>query len=40
MESPPKNVINIWNDEIPYDNGEKAEMTIFLPKEKNLQVVQ
>ena len=27
-------VINIWDDEIPFDNGEKAEMTIFLPEEK------
>ena len=33
MESS-QNVINIWNEEIPYDNGEKAEMTIFLPEEK------
>ena len=27
-------VIDIWNDHIPYDNGEKAEMTIFLPEAK------
>ena len=24
-------VINIWNGEIPYDNGDTAELTIFLP---------
>lgn len=27
-------VINIWNDDIPYDNGDTAEMTIFLPDSK------
>ena len=27
----PQKVINIWNDYIPYDNGDKAEMTLFLP---------
>ena len=27
-------VMNIWDGEIPFDNGEKAEMTIFLPEEK------
>ena len=24
-------IINIWKDEIPYDNGDTAEMTIYLP---------
>ena len=25
-------VIDIWEEEAPYDNGDKAELTIFLPK--------
>jgi acetyl esterase/lipase len=25
-------VIDIWNGDAPYDNGDKAELTIFLPK--------
>ena len=25
-------VIDIWNGNAPYDNGDKAELTIFLPK--------
>ena len=28
-------VMNIWDGEIPFDNGEKAEMTIFLPEKKS-----
>ncbi len=28
------NTINIWEGEVPYDNGEKAELKIFLPDEK------
>ena len=28
------NTINIWEGEPPYDNGEKAELKIFLPDEK------
>jgi len=27
-------VINIWNDDIPYDNGDTAELSIFLPDNK------
>ena len=27
-------VIDIWNDYIPYDNGEKAEMLVYLPNAK------
>ena len=25
-------VIDIWTGEVPYDNGDKAQLTIFLPK--------
>ena len=28
-------VINIWNGKAPYDNGDKAELTIFLPSDKS-----
>ena len=24
-------VIDIWNEEAPYDNGDKAQLSIFLP---------
>jgi len=24
----------VWNEDIPYDNGEKAELYIYLPNEK------
>ena len=27
-------IIDIWNGEAPYDNNDKAELTIFLPSEK------
>ena len=27
-------VINLWNENVPYDNGEKAELTIYLPDSK------
>ena len=27
-------VIDVWNEDIPYDNGEKAELYIYLPNEK------
>jgi len=30
-----QNVIDIWTGEIPYDNGDTAQLTIFLPK-KNI----
>lgn len=30
-ESLTQEIIDIWNEEIPYDNGEKANLTIFLP---------
>ena len=28
-------VINIWNGKAPFDNGEKAELSIYLPNSKN-----
>ena len=27
-------IINIWEDNIPYDNGEKAELSIYFPDSK------
>ena len=29
-----QNTIDIWDGKAPYDNGEKAELKIFLPNEK------
>jgi len=26
-----QDVIDIWNEEVPYDNGDKAQLSIFLP---------
>jgi len=34
LTSSGQEVIDIWGDNPPYDNGDKAELTVYLPNEK------